>query len=106
MKSFLCLVLCLAVVQAHNLPNYPSPLERPKYRPILEKILGSGGSLDKVGRITGGSIASRHQFPYQVYQFLDGFDGTYICGGSVISQSVVLTAAHCVSSYFSLLILY
>jgi secreted trypsin-like serine protease len=43
-------------------------------------------------RITGGSAASRAQFPWQVAITIDN---AYFCGGSLISSRWVLTAAHC-----------
>jgi secreted trypsin-like serine protease len=43
-------------------------------------------------RITGGTTASRGQFPWQVALIIDD---TWFCGGSVISSEWVLTAAHC-----------
>ncbi|KAF4517249.1 hypothetical protein B566_EDAN011633 [Ephemera danica] len=48
------------------------------------------------GRIVGGQEAERHQFPYQVGIIVDD---TYLCGGSMITNSVVLTAAHCTYKY-------
>uniref|UniRef100_A0A1V1FVE8 Putative serine protease 52 n=1 Tax=Reticulitermes speratus TaxID=60591 RepID=A0A1V1FVE8_9NEOP len=46
-------------------------------------------------RITGGSAAERGQFPWQAVIIIDS---TYICGGSLISNTHVLTAAHCAAS--------
>ncbi|KDR14792.1 Brachyurin, partial [Zootermopsis nevadensis] len=43
-------------------------------------------------RITNGLTASRGQFPWQVGLIIDG---AWFCGGSVISNEWVLTAAHC-----------
>nr|CAD7429932.1 unnamed protein product [Timema monikensis] len=43
-------------------------------------------------RITNGEQASRGQFPYQAALYLDGRS---FCGGSLISTTWVLTAAHC-----------
>jgi secreted trypsin-like serine protease len=43
-------------------------------------------------RITNGYITTRGQFPWQVALITD--DGTF-CGGSLISDRWVLTAAHC-----------
>lgn len=44
-------------------------------------------------RIAGGSKADLGQFPYQAQmQFLRG---TPICGGSILTEKFILTAAHC-----------
>jgi secreted trypsin-like serine protease len=43
-------------------------------------------------RITGGSVAERGQFPWQVGLIIGG---SSFCGGSLISERWVLTAAHC-----------
>ena len=44
-------------------------------------------------RIVGGVEAVPHSWPHQVGLFIDEF---YFCGGSLISDQWVLTAAHCV----------
>ncbi|KAF5283117.1 hypothetical protein FQA39_LY17424 [Lamprigera yunnana] len=56
------------------------------------------------GRIVGGSPVSIKEYNYQIS--LQYFGGHY-CGGSIISETVVLTAAHCTEgsspSYFEIL---
>ncbi|KAJ8719660.1 hypothetical protein PYW08_011835 [Mythimna loreyi] len=54
-----------------------------------EKFLGS--------RIVGGVLAGPGQYPYQAGLLLSiiGFEGTGVCGGSLISANRVITAAHC-----------
>ncbi len=42
-------------------------------------------------KIVGGTAATMAEFPYQVLVLADG----YICGGSLIANQYVLTAAHC-----------
>jgi len=44
------------------------------------------------GRIVGGWEAGVHEFPWQAAVFIDDL---YFCGGSLISEDWVLTAAHC-----------
>lgn len=43
-------------------------------------------------RIVGGQFAEKNQFPYQVALLKDG---RLYCGGSVLSKTWVVTAAHC-----------
>jgi hypothetical protein len=51
----------------------------------------STGSKEPVMKIIGGSDASIEDFPWQVYFS----SGDYLCGGTIISQRWILTAAHC-----------
>jgi hypothetical protein len=42
-------------------------------------------------RIVGGFAAPRGRFPYMVYLYGGGF----LCGGTLVAPTVVLTAGHC-----------
>lgn len=44
-------------------------------------------------RVIGGSDAQEGQFPYQISLRVGG---SHVCGGTIISNKFVLTAAHCV----------
>jgi len=45
------------------------------------------------GRIVGGEPATEGQLPYQISLL---WRGSHICGGSIVGDSLVVTAAHCV----------
>lgn len=45
------------------------------------------------GRIAGGNFAEKNQFPHHAAIY---FGSQFICGGSIISQQIILTAGHCV----------
>uniref|UniRef100_A0A240PM37 Peptidase S1 domain-containing protein n=1 Tax=Anopheles epiroticus TaxID=199890 RepID=A0A240PM37_9DIPT len=48
-------------------------------------------------RITNGQEATPGQFPYQIVLLSNFPAGTALCGGSVLTRSFILTAAHCVA---------
>lgn len=50
---------------------------------------------DEVDRIVGGVNANINEFPYQV-SLRTIADNHHFCGGSIISDRHILTAAHCV----------
>ncbi|XP_047993981.1 trypsin epsilon-like [Leguminivora glycinivorella] len=47
------------------------------------------------GNIIGGQDASIEEFPHVVFIYLTCNKFSWICGGSILTQSLVLTAAHC-----------
>ncbi|KAL0477631.1 serine protease [Acrasis kona] len=48
-------------------------------------------------RIAGGTPASLGQFPYQVFVQITASQGVFSCGGAIINNRHILTAAHCVA---------
>ncbi|XP_032671248.1 chymotrypsin-1-like [Odontomachus brunneus] len=50
---------------------------------------------DEPEPIVGGNMASQGQFPHQISLREDDY---HICGGSIISSTHILTAAHCITS--------
>ena len=71
---------------------------------LINDDIGSGDHLfpfftgirDKENKITGGTTAPLSDFPWQVY-YISG-DGR--CGGSIIADNWVVTAAHCTKDQF------
>ncbi|EAT40033.1 AAEL008208-PA [Aedes aegypti] len=51
-------------------------------------------------RITNGQQATPGQFPYQIALLSTFSAGTGLCGGSVLTNNFILTAAHCVQNAF------
>lgn len=59
---------------------------------MYEKYQRSELDDDINGRIVGGVEATEHAWPWQVALFIDN---AWFCGGSIISENYILTAAHC-----------
>merc|ERR1712127_953153 len=47
------------------------------------------------GKIVGGEDASYGEFPHQIMLLRGGPDGSLMCGGSLVSSNMVVTAGHC-----------
>lgn len=86
------------------------PIHESKYwrdtHPALGKLLDSselayrtiGGKVNAASRVTGGAIATSNQFPYQAALVITLPSEQSFCGGSLISNNFVLTAAHCLDT--------
>ncbi|KAK8405229.1 hypothetical protein O3P69_001653 [Scylla paramamosain] len=79
------LLVCVAVASGNPAAGKPWHWKSP--RPLVTPI----GPV-KSSRIVGGEEATPHSWPHQVALFIDNM---YFCGGSLISNEWVLTAAHC-----------
>uniref|UniRef100_A0A2A4K1D3 Peptidase S1 domain-containing protein n=1 Tax=Heliothis virescens TaxID=7102 RepID=A0A2A4K1D3_HELVI len=63
--------------------------------PLAEKIRLAEEEEKNPSRIVDGSLASLGQFPYQAGIVIDFPSHLSACGGSLLNQRRVLTAAHC-----------
>ncbi|XP_041434057.1 serine protease 27-like, partial [Xenopus laevis] len=73
----------------------PSAIVSP---PTTASVPPACGSPLISSRIVGGSNATDGEWPWQISS---GFKGSHICGGSVISNRWILTAAHCFENSWS-----
>uniref|UniRef100_A0A023EPH8 Putative serine-type enodpeptidase n=1 Tax=Aedes albopictus TaxID=7160 RepID=A0A023EPH8_AEDAL len=86
---FPLLLMVVTVVAASSLTITAALEAKPRSNVVFDT------ASPPVNRIVGGTSASANLFPYQVALFRQG---TFFCGGSLITAKWVLTAAHCVTS--------
>lgn len=93
--NFTCaLILLLAAVVSANEVDWKSV----KSLDIEPNVPMTRRHDSPAGRITKGQNAARNQFPYQAGLLLYVNGGAAWCGGTVISNRHIITAAHCTDS--------
>lgn len=70
------------------------------FSPSCGLICGKAGAPPENTRIVGGQVSQPGQWPWMAivaatFTESDGVNRTYQCGGSIINEEWVLTAAHC-----------
>merc|ERR1712158_67526 len=80
----------------------PKPFEFKKGSKSFAEECGLENPNGVEDRIVGGHEAAHHEWPWQVALFIDD---AWFCGGSLISDEWVMTAAHCAdgASYFDIM---
>ncbi|XP_058457227.1 brachyurin-like [Malaya genurostris] len=102
MKSLLLIFAVVAVASAEWIDidwSQVKPIEEfdhywtriPKEWQFLRKLTPNR-------RVTNGQEATPGQFPYQIALLSTFSAGTGLCGGSVLTNNFILTAAHCVQN--------
>jgi hypothetical protein len=77
---------------------FPTTEERPPFvNPVTNKFVCGVKGQYRSGRVVGGEDAAPGEWCWQVA--LINSLNQYLCGGALIGQSWVLTAAHCVTKY-------
>ncbi|XP_030567789.1 brachyurin-like [Drosophila novamexicana] len=94
MKFVCASVLLLAAILGAHAVDWQS-LKSLEIEPKLPMIRRHNAP---AGRITSGQDAARNQFPYQAGLLLYVAGGAAWCGGTLISNRYVVTAAHCTDS--------
>ncbi|XP_058837324.1 brachyurin-like [Topomyia yanbarensis] len=102
MKSFLLVVALLAVASAEWIDidwSQVKPIE--EFDHYWARLPAEWQFLRKLTperRVTNGQEATPGQFPYQIALLSTFSAGTGLCGGSVLTNNYILTAAHCVQN--------
>jgi secreted trypsin-like serine protease len=65
---------------------------------LLSEANDSNILSQRQSRIIGGKNAEVGRYPYAQIS-LQRFDGTHICGASLVAPDLILTAAHCQDSF-------
>ncbi|XP_053672730.1 brachyurin-like [Anopheles nili] len=99
MKSIVLLVALFAVASADIDWSKVRPIEEfDHYWARLPPSLQIYRYAQPSHRVTNGQEATPGQFPYQIALLSNFATGTGLCGGSVLTNNYILTAAHCVIS--------
>lgn len=100
MKTLIVILACVLAANAYDFSKV-RPIEdllalHPERYPLFNSV---NAKAPTSGRIVGGNEAKHGQFPHQAALFIEADQGTFFCGGSLLNEEYVMTAAHCVDMY-------
>jgi len=85
LASLCCVALCDDAWP--DFSHYIAGSERPEFQATLKRFFPGLVKRSHESRIIGGSPAAAGQFPHQAFLV---FDASWMCGGALISPSIVL----------------
>lgn len=92
----LTMLLVISVLLLFSVISCTHNEENRSFRKLRERRHGSWSS-QSLARIVGGTTAGQEEFPYIVALCFGSMNGKKpVCGGTLITPNVVVTAAHCV----------
>lgn len=100
LQVLLLFVLSQSVFSAEPWKVDWSKVETRQKSPKLFSPQKSQPETERNGRIVGGWEVSPHSHPYQVGLLLrsEKSTSTFLCGGSILNNKTIITAAHCTES--------
>uniref|UniRef100_A0A336M1S9 CSON008723 protein n=1 Tax=Culicoides sonorensis TaxID=179676 RepID=A0A336M1S9_CULSO len=102
MNSILIIFACILAVNAVDFDNVKPIQDLLALYPEKYPLFNSFARIPSAeGRIVGGLEAVPGQFPFQAALFVAATGGNYFCGGTIINNEYILTAAHCVDEALS-----
>ena len=104
MKTFQVLLLFILAQSVFSTEPWKkfdwSKVETKQKSPILFQPQKPQPETERNGRIVGGWEVKPHSHPYQAVLLLRSGNRTILCGGSILNNITIMTAAHCIKANY------